>query len=136
MNTFAVMGRLTRDVEVKHLEKSTVVIGGIAENVNKEQTIFWDFFEFGQVAQNRAPYMLKGTQVFITGQLQEEKFVNKNGQEVTKYKIKANAIELVSSKGSNAEGDNYSTTRQAQPAQRPQASRSVDTSNDDDDIPF
>lgn len=132
MNTFAVMGRLTRDVEVKHLERSTVVSGGIAENVNKEQTIFWDFFEFGQIAQNRAPYMLKGTQVFITGTLQEEKFTNKNGQEVSKFKIKANAIELVSSKSSNQGGEEPNAPRQAYPAHA-QSKAHLD---DNDDIPF
>lgn len=132
MNTFAVMGRLTRDVEVKHLERSTVVSGGIAENVNKEQTIFWDFFEFGQIAQNRAPYMLKGTQVFITGTLQEEKFTNKNGQEVSKFKIKANAIELVSSKSSNQGGEETAAPRQAYPA-HDQSKAHLD---DNDDIPF
>lgn len=88
MNKVILMGRLTRDPEIRY--SNNIAIGRYAIAVDRrhqqegtEQTAdFINIVAFGKAAEFAEKYLKQGTKVLVTGRLQTGSYTNKNGQKV------------------------------------------------------
>ena len=112
MNKVILMGRLTRDPEVRYSQgasQTAVARFSIAvdRRFKREGEPDADFFNctaFGKQAEFIERYMHKGTKVVLSGRIQNDNYTNKDGQMVYSVRIMVDEVEFAESK--NASGDN------------------------------
>lgn len=124
MNKVILMGRLTRDPEVRYSqgEQATAVARYTlaVDRRGRSQENSADYIQcvaFGKAAEFAERYLHKGTKIVLTGRIQTGSYTNKDGQRVYTTDIVAEDQEFAESK--NAESSNvrgYNT----QPAPAPQ----------------
>ena len=92
-NTFTVIGNLTGEPELRFTQGGTpLVSGGIASNrryqVNgewQEQTSFFNFTAWRDLAEHMAASLSKGMRVVATGRLEQKNWKDKDGNDRTSY---------------------------------------------------
>ncbi|MCM1543155.1 MAG: single-stranded DNA-binding protein [Blautia sp.] len=112
MNKVILMGRLTRDPEVRYSQgaNQTVVARfsiAVDRSFKREGDPEADFFDctcFNKRAEFVERYMHKGTKVVLSGRIQNDNYTNKEGQKVYRVGIIVDEIEFAESK--NASGGN------------------------------
>lgn len=134
MNTVNLIGRVTRDTELKYTN-SGLAVGSvsIAVNLSEKHGDKWEdvasFFEvkaFGKQIEAIARYMTKGQQVGITGKLKQERW-EKDGQKQSRVVIIADNIQLLAKPASS----------DSHPQTNPQTkSRGEQAVEFEDDLPF
>lgn len=109
INTATLIGRLTRDEELKYTP-SGAAVGNISIAINRkvkkgqewvDESNFFDVVFFGKQAENLKQYLTKGKQVGVTGFLKQERWTDQNGQNRSAVKIYANDIQLLGGKDGN-----------------------------------
>lgn len=106
MNLVILMGRLTKDPEIRISQGGDVTIGtfsiAVDRRLKKDVTDFFNCVTFNKNAEFAEKYLRKGTKIVVEGEIQIDKY-EKDG--VTKYatKIIANHIEFAESKKTNEE---------------------------------
>lgn len=141
MNKVILMGRLTRDPEVRYSqgEQATAVARYTlaVDRRGRNQENSADFIQcvaFGKAAEFAERYLHKGTKIVLTGRIQTGSYTNKDGQRVYTTDIVAEDQEFAESK--NAESGNaggYNT----QPAPAPQSGNDgFMPAGDDSELPF
>ena len=109
MNKIILMGRLTRDAEVRYLsgEKSIAIAKfslAVDRRFKREGEAEADFFNctaFGKQAEFVEKYLKQGTKILLTGRVQNDNYTNKEGQKVYSVSIMAEEIEFAESKGNS-----------------------------------
>lgn len=113
MNKVILMGRLTRDPEVRWSQgdsQTAVARFSIAvdRKFKREGETNADFFNctaFGKQAEFIEKYLHKGVKVVVCGRVQNDNYTNKDGQMVYSVRIMIDEIEFAESKQSgNADG--------------------------------
>lgn len=119
MNNITVAGPLGRDAEVRSLNNGDQVANfSVADGQGKDKlTIWWNCQLFGKRAQSLAPYLLKGQQVAVSGQITEREWRDKDGNMRKSMELRVNDVAL---QGGKSHGS---------PAARP-------AEDDDSSIPF
>lgn len=92
-NTFTVVGNLTQEPELRYTQNGTPLCsGGIASNrryqVNgewQEQTSYFNFTAWRELAENIAASFNKGTRVVATGRLEQKNWTDKDGNTRTTF---------------------------------------------------
>ena len=112
MNKVLLMGRLTRDPEVRYSTNRNgeqTAIGSFSIAVDrrfaKESETQADFFNctaFGKQGEFVEKYLKKGTKVVVVGRLQNDNYTNKNGEKVYSVRIITEEIEFAESKAAQA----------------------------------
>lgn len=96
INQVTLVGRLTKDSEVKKFGENLILLGSIAQNVGKkgeEKAFYFDFFKVVE-SDKIASYLKKGTLVAISGSLTyKEKEMDK--KHIRYYSIKAQSIDFL-----------------------------------------
>ena len=106
MNLVILMGRLTKDPEIRISQGGDVTIGSFSiavdRRLKKDVTDFFNCVTFNKNAEFAEKYLRKGTKIVVKGEIQIDKY-EKDG--VTKYatNIIANHIEFAESKKANEE---------------------------------
>jgi len=119
LNSVVLIGRLTRDAELKTTSSGFAVSNfSIAVNYRKKQGDGWEdvanFFDvtlFGKQAETLHQYLVKGKQVAISGELRQDRWVQDDGQNRSKVVINANSVQLLgngNSNGGNSNGNSNS----------------------------
>lgn len=105
MNKVILMGRLTRDPEVRYGGQSNTAIARFSIAVDRRfkrdgqpTADFFDCTAFGKLGEFVEKYLKKGTKVVLDGELQNNNYENKDGQKVYGMRIIANSIEFAESK--------------------------------------
>ena len=122
MNKVILMGRLTRDPEVRYTQGETpsaiaryslAVDRRIRSNNNENNTDFINIVAFGKAGEFAEKYFRKGTKVLITGRIQTGSYTNKEGVKVYTTDVVAEDQEFAESKnnsdnngGSNSQAAN------------------------------
>ena len=153
INSVNLVGRLTRDVELR-VSQSNVTVATFTLAVNRSfksangerEADFINCVAFKKTAEILNQYAGKGSQIGVTGSIQTRNYENKDGQRVYVTEVVANNIALLDSKGSNSGADsqqsqsrpnttNQQQTRSQAPEENPFANSkgSVDISSD---LPF
>lgn len=118
MNSVILIGRLTRDPEVRYIPETqmavatfTVAIDRPPRKDGKKQTDFPRVTVFGKAAENCERYLAKGRLVGVQGRLQTGSYTNKDGQTVYTTDVVADRVEFLEwgekkeSSGSSQERD-------------------------------
>ena len=110
MNKVILMGRLTRDPEVRYSQgASQTAIARFSLAVDRrwkrEGEPDADFFNctaFGRQAEFVEKYLRQGTKVVVTGRIQNDNYTNKEGQKVYSVQIIVEEFEFAESKNASA----------------------------------
>ena len=111
MNRVILMGRLTRDPEVRYTtgEKSmaiaryTLAVDRRGRNNNGEQTAdFINIVAFDKAGEFAERYFHQGMRVLVSGRIQTGSYTNKEGQKVYTTDIVVDSQEFADSKGSGS----------------------------------
>lgn len=118
MNKIILMGRLTRDPEVRYSQGenataiarySIAVDRRIKSNNNENNTDFINIVAFGKAGEFAEKYLHKGTKVLVTGHIQTGSYTNKDGQKVYTTDVVAEDQEFCESK-SNQQSNSQAAT--------------------------
>ena len=99
MNYVGLIGRLTKDVEIKATQSGGYITRfGLAVDIKKDAIEFFDIKAFDKTAETLGNYTHKGDKILVEGCLRCEKYQDRNGNtQYDKYVI-ANRIELLTPK--------------------------------------
>ena len=106
MNKVILMGRLTRDPEVRYSQgdNSTAVaryslaVDRRFSRNEENSTDFINIVAFGKAGEFAEKYLHKGTKVLVTGRIQTGSYTNKEGQKVYTTDVVAEDQEFAESK--------------------------------------
>jgi single-strand DNA-binding protein len=113
LNRVTLIGRLTRDAELKYTSGGTAVCKfSIAVNRRKkngdewvDEASFFDVVLWGRQGEAVNRYLLKGKQVGVDGELRQERWQDRDsGQSRSKVEIEASNIQLLGG-GNNNDDD-------------------------------
>ena len=104
INVVVLVGRLTRDCELKSTQQGTSVCRfSIAVNRRKrtgdkweDEVSYFDITLWGKSAETLSSYLTKGRQVSIQGELRQNRW-EQDGQTHSKIEVVANNVQLLSS---------------------------------------
>jgi len=131
VNHVILIGRLTRDAELKYTS-SGMAVCKFAIAVNKrrkqgeewvEEASFFDIVLWGRSGESLNQYLVKGKQVAVDGELHQNRW-EKDGQAQTKVEIVANNVQLLGGQGGaqgGSGGGGYASS--GKPAQAPYQKR-------------
>ena len=147
MNSVILIGRLTKDPEMKYttgqnqmaVTTFTLAIDRPARQGQEKQTDFIRITTFGRMAENCDRYLAKGRRAAVQGRIQTGSYTNKDGQTVYTTDVVAGNVEFLEY-GQNGNNRQSGGSYQSQSSQQghaqdydvPEGFQAVS----DDDIPF
>ena len=155
LNRIVLMGRLTRDPELRYTQSQLPVVSfaiacdrdfGGRDGAEK-QTDFIDVVVWRNTAEFVTRYFRKGQMIAVSGRLQSRKWQDNQGNNRTTYEVVADEVFFADSKKDNSGYESsYQTqsyTRSAPAASEPPrmeqpkpATSAYDAYSDDDELPF
>ncbi|HCE05262.1 MAG TPA: single-stranded DNA-binding protein [Verrucomicrobiales bacterium] len=146
-NKVMLMGRLTRDPEVRYSANGTAITNiGLAVNRNwrnqdgqtQEEVTFVDVTAFGKRGEAVGQYLKKGRPIFIEGHLRMDQWDDKQtGQKRSKLAIIMDAFEFIDSRGEGeGGGGNFSGGGAPAAGGAAPAAGGGGGFAEDDDVPF
>ncbi|MBQ7248309.1 MAG: single-stranded DNA-binding protein [Lachnospiraceae bacterium] len=109
MNKVILMGRLTRDPEIRYggadnqtaiARFSLAVDRRFRRSGDSVEADFFDCSAFGKLAEFVERYLKQGTKVVLTGRIENNNYTNREGQKVYSTRIVAEELEFAESKAS------------------------------------
>ena len=145
INVVVLVGRLTRDCELKSTPQGTSVCRfSVAVNRRKrtgdrweDEVSYFDVVLWGRSAETLTPYLQKGRQVSVEGELRQNRW-EQDGKTNSKVEVVANNVQLLGggNQGAPAPGPgSRPDTRVDQAAPNP-GPTGPEAFDDGDDIPF
>ncbi|NCB66289.1 MAG: single-stranded DNA-binding protein [Bacilli bacterium] len=142
MNSVQLIGRLTKDLDLKYTQTGkAVATGTLAVNrrfknaQGESEADFINIQIWDKSAENLANFTRKGSQIGVNGRIQTRNYENKEGQRVYVTEIVVENFTLLEKKSDNAP---QQSSRQPQRQQSPDPfashGHSIDIS--DEDLPF
>lgn len=104
MNVINLIGRLTRDPELRYGQKGTAVANftlAVNRDRNREETDFIDCVAFDRQAEIVASHMTKGKQIGVTGTLQIGTYQRRDGSTAKAAKVVVNHFDFLTPKAAN-----------------------------------
>ena len=135
MNHVVLIGRLTKDVELKYIQGTGTPVANFAIAVDREFTgkdgkkevDFIDIQVWGKSAENCSNYIGKGSLVGVQGSIRIDLYQNKEGENRKITRVNANRVQFLDTKRSEQENKSNANTLEYTGFQQ------ID---DNDDIPF
>jgi single-strand DNA-binding protein len=141
INRVTLVGRLTRDPELRGLPSGTSVLNiGLAVNGRQkdasgnwtEKPNFFDVKVFGAQADMLANHLAKGRRIGVDGRLEWSSWDAQDGTKRSKVEVVAQSVQFLDSRG---DGESSGGGNQFVPAGA-SAGSDADFQGSDDDIPF
>lgn len=127
MNHVTLMGRLTRDPELKYSQAGKAYCRfslAVQREFNREEADFINCLAFGKTAETIAEWLGKGRRIALQGRIQIGNYENKNGDKVSTFEVVADRFEFVdSARSDTSKNQSYSNNND-------------DVLDDNDDFPF
>ena len=131
MNNVVLIGRLTKDVELKYIQGTGTPVANFAIAVDREFTgkdgkkevDFIDIQVWGKSAENCSNYIGKGSLVGVQGSIRIDSYQNQAGENRKITRINANRVQFLDTKRTEQENKTNTNTLEFQEV-------------DNDDIPF
>lgn len=122
MNKAIIMGRLTRDPEIRWTQagnsQEQMCIARYTLAVDRRQreagADFIPVVAFGKAGEFAEKYFKKGTKLVVTGRIQTGSYTNKDGAKVYTTEIVAEDQEFAESKAAGQQGNGQAAAGQAQ----------------------
>ncbi|MBN4933706.1 single-stranded DNA-binding protein [Staphylococcus sp. EG-SA-6] len=142
-NLTILTGRITKDLELKQAGQTQVTNFSMAVDnpFKKDDTSFFDIVAFGKTAELLNNYCGKGSKILIEGNLKQDRFQDKEGNNRSVVRVIANRIEFLDSKGSNQQNSQPQQQRGQAPTGNNPFGNGMQNANGpieitDDDLPF
>ena len=136
LNVWTFVGNLGQDAETRATPKGDSVVSfsvGVQSGFGDKATTTWARCSmFGKRGEAVSPYLLKGQQVAVSGELSTREWNDKNGQTRTSVEVRVSEIQLVGKR----DGQQQAAPRQQAPRQAPQQNNGGGFGDFSDDIPF
>ena len=125
MNKVILMGRLTRDAEVRYSQgdastavaRFTLAVDRRFKRDNEDQSAdFIGCVAFGKTGEFLERYGRKGTKFLVEGRIQTGSYTNKDGQRVYTTDVVVEQVEFAESKSSNENNGGYVPTEKPSPS--------------------
>ncbi len=128
MNKVILMGRLTRDPEIRYsqgersmaIARFTLAVDRrrrSGDNGNGEQTAdFITCVAFDRQAEFAEKYLHQGTKMLVTGRIQTGSYTNKDGQRVYTTEVMVEELEFAESKASSDNNNSYNAPARPMPS--------------------
>ena len=102
-NLTILTGRITKDLELKQAGQTTVTNFSLAVDnpFKRDDASFFDIAAFGKTAELLNNYCNKGSKILVEGNLKQDRFTDKEGNNRSVVRVVANRVEFLDSKGSN-----------------------------------
>ena len=128
-NKIILAGNLSRDIELKYTSGSNTALAKTAiatsrkftsNGEKKEEVLFVDVTFFGRSAEIANQYLRKGSKCLIEGRLMFEQWTDQQGQKRSKHSVTVESMQMLDSKGDNANQGQQPQQQQQQTYQSPQ----------------
>ena len=157
MNKVIMMGRLTRDPEVRYtssrngenmaIAKFSIAVdrrfqrGNQGQGQEEPTADFFNCTAFGRQGEFVEKYLKQGTKIALTGRIQNDNYTNKNGEKVYSVQIIAEEIEFAESKNASGgsqgrPGGDYQPQQAASPRNASGADFLAVPEGIENDLPF
>ncbi len=146
MNKVILMGRLTRDPEVRYSQGETpMAIARYTLAVDRRQSRnsqdgqtadFIGCVAFGRNGEFAEKYLKKGTKIVAEGRIQTGSYTNKDGVRVYTTDIVVESQEFAESRAAQGEGGFVPAPSQGQPAGQPADDGFMNLPDGIEDLPF
>ena len=139
MNSISISGNIGKDCEIRQLPNGdSVAQFSVADSQGKDKpTIWWRASLFGKRADSLSPYLLKGQQVTVIGQVTEREYTDKDGAQKKAMEIRVTDVALQGKSANQSDGQPAQRPAAPRPAARPPApARSSGFDDMDSDVPF
>lgn len=145
INRVVLVGRLTRDIEIKKTQSnlsvanfSVAVDNRTKDDQGNKTTSFINCIAWRQSAEYLAKYSHKGSLVGIEGRLQQRSYVRKDGTNANVLEVVVDSVTLLESKG---QSESRYESQSSAPIDEPDVSEEKTDTPDmdvtvDDDLPF
>ena len=141
MNKVVLVGRLTRDPEVRYSQgdsstavaRYTLAVDRRFKRDNEPSADFIPCVVFGRSGEFAEKYFRQGMRVSVSGRIQTGSYVNKDGQKVYTTEVILDDQEFADSKGSSGRGPEQ---RQVQGADIGDGFMSIPDGIEDEGMPF
>lgn len=142
MNNVVLIGRLTRDPEVRYAAQSQMAVCRFSIAIDRfrgqgqeKQTDFPSIVVFGKQAENCERFLKKGRLVGIQGRIQTGSYTNKDGATVYTTDVVADRVEFLEW-GDKSESQGQGFSQESMPEEPSFDKAPEGFSAIDDDIPF
>ena len=144
MNKVILMGRLTRDPEVRYSQaESSLAIARFTLAVDRrfkrqgddQNADFINCVTFGKTAEFAERYFKQGTKIAGCGRIQTGSYTNKDGQRVYTTDVVLEEVEFAESKNASQQNTGFQGTDRPQPSQAADGFMNIDDGLDDG-LPF
>ena len=135
MNNVILIGRLTKDSELKYIQSGTAVsnfsiaVDKSYKKDDQKETNFFDVVIWGKTAESLNQYLTKGKQIALQGELEQQRWKSGEGENRSKVIITARNIQLLG-------GDKKKETLQEDVSMRKRPMGDEVSDDFEDDIPF
>ena len=148
MNKVILIGRLTKDPELRYTQSGTAVAGftlavdrRFANQNGEREADFVNCVAWNKAAEFVAQYFYKGKQMALEGRLQVRSYDGNDGQKRWVTEVVAEQIEFVGSKNdgsnnSNGRNGNTNSSSGSSSGNNPYAGLGQEVMFDDNDLPF
>jgi len=118
MNKVILMGRLTRDPEVRYstganpsaVAKYSLAVQRKFKREGEPDCDFINCVAFGKTGEFAEKYLHKGTKIAVTGRIQTGSYTNNEGVKIYTTDVVVEEHEFCENKGSNQSGDHSPTS--------------------------
>ena len=109
MNVVILIGRLTKDPEIRYsqgapqtcISRFSIAVNRRFKREGDSEADFFDCTAFGKTAEFMEKYLHKGTKILLQGRIENNNYVNRDGQKVYGIRIVAENIEFAEGKSEN-----------------------------------
>ncbi|MFA5526982.1 MAG: single-stranded DNA-binding protein [Peptostreptococcales bacterium] len=139
MNHVVLIGRLTKDPEIRYIPGNEKAVANLTLAVNrpfkKDEADFFRVVVFGKPAENCARYLGKGSMIGVQGRIQNNNYTAANGEKRYSTDIIADRVEFLDSRNKSSNRDEHVdySSKDSHPG-LPDGFETME--DDDDDIPF
>ena len=141
MNKVILMGRLTRDPEVRYsqgdnataIAKFALAVNRKTKRENETSADYINCISFGRSAEFAEKNFRKGTKIVILGRIQTGSYTNRDGQKVYTTDIVIEEQDFAESKSASQQNNSGSTHNTSN---NWQTNTDVFTNTDDEGLPF
>ncbi|NMB03616.1 MAG: single-stranded DNA-binding protein [Tissierellia bacterium] len=136
MNQVVLIGRLTRDPELRFVPSSGKAVANFTLAVNRvyskeKEADFFRIVVWGKQAENVATYLKKGSQCAVSGSIHNNNYTDRDGNMRYSTDIQADRVEFLSSTSGGGRQDYNDEAYSGAPAPEDDFPMI-----DDDDVPF
>ena len=143
MNVVILMGRMTRDPELKYTSGGKAFANfSLAVQKTKDEVEFIDCTAWEKTAETIAEYFRKGNRILIQGRLSVSNY-EQNGEKRKSTKVVVNSFEFVESSGTSGNNGGYqqqqsfsNNTKKTVSVQNDTYEDDNDDMDDDEEFPF